>query len=81
MNGKEGAITCCGLEIRQNEGTIDRAIRIILGLILIPAGIFGVEGIWRVVLIIAGSVALVTGILGFCLLYIPLGISTKKNGS
>lgn len=82
MNGREGTISCCGLKIKQNEGAIDRAIRIILGLILIPAGIFAVEGgIWQVILIAAGSIALITGILGFCLLYIPLGITTKKKDS
>lgn len=81
MNGREGTISCCGLKIKQNEGAIDRAIRIILGLILIPAGIFAVEGIWQMILIAAGSIALITGIIGFCLLYIPLGITTKKNDS
>ena len=77
--GREGTVFCCGWEIKQNEGTLDRAIRTILGLIFIPAGIFAVEGIWQVILIAAGSIALITGILGFCLLYIPLGISTKRR--
>ena len=77
--GREGTVSCCGWEIKQNEGTLDRAIRTILGLIFIPAGIFAVEGIWQVILIAAGSIALITGILGFCLLYIPLGISTKRR--
>jgi hypothetical protein len=81
MNGKEGTISCCGWKIKQNEGAVDRTIRTILGLILISAGIFAVEGIWQVILIAAGSIALITGILGFCLLYIPLGISTKKKDS
>ena len=77
--GREGTVSCCGWEIKQNEGALDRAIRTILGLIFIPAGIFAVEGIWQVILIAAGSIALITGILGFCLLYIPLGISTKRR--
>ncbi len=81
MNGTGKGIAFWGWRIRQNEGTLDRVIRVILGSLLLSLGIFGAEGIGKAVLIIAGALALITGIVGFCLLYVPLGISTKKKDS
>ena len=59
-----------------NEGTLDRALRVILGLALLAW--FLVEqgqGFWHYAKLI-GIVPLVTGALGSCPLYTLLGIST-----
>ncbi|MFO0581088.1 MAG: DUF2892 domain-containing protein [Anaeromyxobacter sp.] len=56
-----------------NEGTLDRAVRIVLGLGLISLVFVGPQSIWGLV----GIVPLATGALGFCPLYKILGISTK----
>ncbi|MFT3916074.1 MAG: DUF2892 domain-containing protein [Anaeromyxobacteraceae bacterium] len=56
-----------------NEGTLDRAARIVLGLGLISLVFVGPQTMWGLV----GLVPLATGALGFCPLYRVLGISTK----
>jgi hypothetical protein len=56
-----------------NEGTLDRALRIALGLGLISTVFVGPQTLWGLV----GLVPLATGALGFCPLYKVLGINTK----
>ena len=56
----------------RNEGTIDRALRIILGLGLISLVFVGPQTAWGWI----GIIPLVTGALGTCPLYSMLGIST-----
>lgn len=55
-----------------NEGTIDRAVRIVLGLGVLSLAFFGPRTPWAYV----GIIPLATGLLGFCPLYRVLGIST-----
>ena len=55
-----------------NEGTIDRALRIIAGLILIWLAATGTVGVWGWI----GVLPLVTGIVGFCPAYAIFGMST-----
>ena len=60
---------------RKNEGTLDRALRIVVGLALL-AGFFAMpEAAYRWAFLI-GIVPLVTGLIGSCPLYSILGIST-----
>jgi hypothetical protein len=58
-----------------NEGPVDRIIRVILGIGFVAAGFF-VSGVASVVLWIIGAISLLTGITGFCGLYVLLGINT-----
>ncbi len=60
---------------KRNEGTIDRALRVILGLALI-AGYFMNGGGAFSWLYLLGIVPLVTGLIGSCPLYTILGINT-----
>jgi len=55
-----------------NEGTIDRAARIVLGLAILSLTQFGPATPLGYV----GIVPLATGLLGFCPLYRVLGINT-----
>ncbi len=57
----------------QNENTLDRAIRIIVGLALLSIAYVGPRTPWGFV----GLVPLLTGIVGSCPLYRLLGISTR----
>jgi hypothetical protein len=61
----------------QNVGTIDRWIRIVLGLLLIVAGLFVLGGTGGTILGIVGFIPLLTGLSGRCLLYLPFRIGTK----
>lgn len=56
----------------RNEGTIDRAIRIVLGLVLISLVFVGPQTPWGWV----GVIPLVTGAIGSCPLYSIFGIRT-----
>ena len=61
--------------MKSNVGTVDRAIRIVLGLILLSL-ILIVEGNtrwWGLV----GLLPLATGLIGWCALYVPFGIDTR----
>jgi uncharacterized membrane protein HdeD (DUF308 family) len=69
--------------MKKNVGTVDRIIRISLGIILIVLGIY-FQSSWglvaMIVLIVLGLIALITGIIGYCGLYKIFKISTvKKN--
>jgi hypothetical protein len=59
-----------------NEGTLDRALRILVGLVLIafPLGLFGMDHayVWGWI----GLVPLVTGLVGWCPAYSLLRIKT-----
>ena len=58
--------------MKVNEGTIDRVIRIILGLVLLSLVFVGPKTLWGLL----GILPLITGIAGRCTLYSILGIST-----
>jgi len=68
--------------MQKNEGTADRVIRVILGIILIGLGVY-FQSSWgmvaMIVLIVLGLAALITGIIGFCSLYKLFKISTIKK--
>lgn len=61
-----------------NEGTVDRTLRILVGLALIasPIGVYGIENAhaWGWI----GLVPLMTGLVGICPLYSLFGIKTCR---
>jgi hypothetical protein len=63
-----------GDTVRANVGGADKVIRVVLGLVIIVLGIV-FRSWWGLV----GVLVLATGLLNFCWLYIPLGISTRKT--
>ncbi len=56
----------------KNEGSIDRILRIVVGLALISLVFVGPQTLWGLV----GIVPLATGLIGWCPLYTLLGIRT-----
>lgn len=56
----------------RNEGTIDRVLRIVLGLVLLSLVFIGPQTPWGWI----GLVPLVTGLIGTCPVYSVLGVST-----
>lgn len=60
-----------------NESTIDRALRVALGLGLLAIAVVGP----KTPLGFLGIVPLATGLLGSCPLYALLGISTRRSRS
>lgn len=62
--------------MKRNVGSLDRIIRITLGIILIAAALTGYIGWWGWI----GIVPLATGLMSSCLLYSLLGINTCPVG-
>jgi hypothetical protein len=60
--------------MKSNMGKTDRIIRIIAGLAIGAAGIY-FKSWWGLV----GAVLLVTALIGWCPLYLPFHISTRKS--
>jgi hypothetical protein len=57
-----------------NEGAVDRAVRIIIGLSALSLVFVGPKSMWGLV----GVVPLLTGLVGACPLYSLIGISTHS---
>jgi hypothetical protein len=55
-----------------NEGTVDRALRVIAGLVLVTLAATGTVGWWGWI----GVLPLLTGAFGFCPAYAIFGIKT-----
>lgn len=55
-----------------NEGTVDRALRVIAGLVLVTLAATGTVGVWGWI----GVLPLLTGSFGFCPAYAIFGIKT-----
>jgi len=56
----------------KNESTLDRMLRVAVGVVLLSLAVLGPRTLWGLV----GFVPLLTGIIGFCPLYRALGISS-----
>ena len=58
--------------MKKNVGSMDRALRILLGVALIVAAWVGVIGVWGWL----GVIPLATGVFRVCPAYLPFGLST-----
>lgn len=66
----------------KNMGTADRAIRTIAAVVLIVLLLTGtISGVWGTIFGIVAIVFLATSAVGFCPLYAPFKISTRKQTS
>jgi hypothetical protein len=57
-----------------NEHVVERAIRVVIGLVLLSLVFVGPKALWGLV----GLVPLATGLIGSCPLYTLFGVSTCK---
>lgn len=63
-----------------NQSNLDRALRVIVGGLMLGAGWAGMaSGVWRVALEVFGWVPLTTGLIGWCPVYSLLGIRTRRE--
>ncbi|WP_439578806.1 YgaP family membrane protein [Elioraea sp.] len=56
----------------KNMGMVDRAVRAVVGVVLVALAATGTIGVWGWI----GVVPLATAAIGWCPAYLPLGIST-----
>ena len=63
-----------------NVGGIDRTVRIVLGVVLLTAGLAApVELIWRIVALAVAGIALVTAAVRFCPANAVMGINSCEG--
>ncbi len=66
--------------MKKNMGTIDKVIRVLVAVIVLVLYFTHViSGTLAVILLILSAVFVVTSLLGFCPLYLPFGLSTRKK--
>jgi hypothetical protein len=58
--------------MKANEGSLDRGVRVIAGIVLISLVFMGPQTPWGWI----GLIPLATGLIGWCPLYSALGLST-----
>jgi hypothetical protein len=65
---------------KKNMGPVDRTVRIIAGVALIPIGLVALGGgqgnLTGIVVTAVAALPILTSITGFCPAYVPFGIST-----
>lgn len=57
----------------RNVGSIDRAVRIVIGLVLIAYGVVAKSWIGAI-----GIVPIATALIGWCPIYLPFGLSSCR---
>lgn len=56
----------------KNEGSMDRIVRVVVGLAILSLAFVGPQTAWGYI----GVVPIITGLVGFCPMYRLLGLST-----
>ncbi|MCX6232027.1 MAG: DUF2892 domain-containing protein [Bacteroidetes bacterium] len=68
--------------MKKNMGNIDRIIRILVAVVVAILYFTNViSGTFAIILFIISAVFILTALMGFCPLYLPLGIKTIKKRS
>jgi len=64
----------------KNMGTFDKAVRIILAIIVVVLYLSNIiSGTLAIVLLIFAGIFILTSFVSFCPLYLPFGISTRPK--
>lgn len=66
--------------MKTNMGNIDRALRVLVAIVIVVFYFTGhISGTSAIILLVLATVFVLTSTVGFCPLYLPLGISTCKK--
>ena len=66
--------------MKQNIGSIDRIVRIIIALVIGVLYLTGqISGTLGIILSVVAIIFLLTSLVSFCPLYVPLKLSTRKK--
>ena len=66
--------------MKKNMGSIDKGIRILVALVIaILFFTHVIEGTLGIILLILAGVFVLVSLIGFCPLYLPFGINTRKK--
>ncbi|MFO7816057.1 MAG: DUF2892 domain-containing protein [Desulfovibrionales bacterium] len=68
------------MEFKKNMGTLDRVIRLLIVAVIVVLYFTGnISGLAAIILGILAVVFVATSLVGFCPLYHPFGLSTRKQ--
>jgi len=67
--------------MKANEGSIDRVVRLVLGMALLALALFVLSGVAAVVVGVVAFIPLLTGAVGYCPLYAVARIRTNAAGT
>jgi len=66
--------------MKKNMGTVDEIIRILVAFVITILFFTNIiSGIFGIVLLVFAVIFVITGFIGFCPLYLPIGINTGKT--
>jgi len=66
--------------MKKNMGTVDKAIRILVAVVLGILYFTGViTGVLGIILLVASVIFVLTSLIGYCPLYSPLGLNSSKK--
>jgi hypothetical protein len=66
--------------MKKNMGTVDKVIRILVAVVVVILYFTNViSGTLAIILLALSAVFVITSLLGFCPLYLPLNLSTRKK--
>jgi uncharacterized membrane protein len=66
--------------MKKNMGTIDKTIRILVAVVVVVLYFTHViSGVLAIVLLALSAIFVVTSLISFCPLYLPLGLSTRNK--
>jgi hypothetical protein len=66
--------------MKKNMGNIDKAIRIIVAIVIIALYFTNqISGITAIIGLILSGIFILTSFISFCPLYFPFGLSTRKK--
>ena len=68
------------IEMKKNMGTIDKTIRILVAVVVVVLYFTHViSGVLAIILLALSAIFVVTSLISFCPLSLPLGLSTRKK--
>ena len=66
--------------MKPNMGTLDKALRILVAAVIaVLYYTHVISGTVAIVLLVLAAIFIATSLVGFCPLYLPFGISTRKK--
>ncbi|MBS1779860.1 MAG: DUF2892 domain-containing protein [Bacteroidetes bacterium] len=66
--------------MKKNMGVADSVIRMLIAVVILSLYLAGIiNGTLAIILLAVAVIFILTGLIGFCPLYLPFGISTRKK--
>lgn len=66
--------------MKKNMGLIDRIIRVLVAVVVVVLYVTNVvSGTFGIVLLVLSGVFILTSLISYCPLYLPIGLDTRKD--